>query len=549
MNNLTQQPNLPLPAETAAARAFAERVRANQQQLAANLRPHYDFIVCGAGSSGSVVARRLAENPAVRVLLLEAGGSDDVSAVLDPEQWATNLNTDRDWGFQAEPNPHLNNRKVPMSMGKVLGGGSSINVMLWARGHRSDWDFYAAEADDLAWGYEAVLGLYRRIENYLGAPDARYRGTDGPMTVGPATNPIPVNLALLDGAESVGLPRFESPNGRLLEGSAGCAPTDLFIHNGQRQSVFRSYAYPLLDQSNLTVLTGALVTRITFEGKKATGVEISYQGKTRRVAAGQEVVLSLGAIETPKLLMQSGLGDEVELTKFGIPLVQHLPGVGRHMQDHPGIGCIWECQQPLNPTSTLGQAVAFWPSEAGLAAPNLMASSSTIPLSSPETLAKYALPQDSWTLFMGLVRPQSRGQVRLSGPQPTDPPLIQPNYLSHPDDLKALTTGLEVCRAIGNSAALRPFWKREIMPGNLQGPALEDFVRTSAATYWHQTCTAKMGRDEQAVVDNNLKVYGIENLRVADGSILPRITTGNTTAPCVVIGERAGDILKARHGL
>lgn len=540
--------NLPQPATE--ARAFAARAQANQQQLAASLQPHYDFIVCGAGSSGSVVARRLAENPAARVLLLEAGGSDEVPAVLDPEQWATNLNSARDWGFQAEPNPNLNGRQVPMSMGKVLGGGSSINVALWARGHRDDWDFYAAEAGDPAWGYEAVLGLYRRIEHYLGAPDAHYRGTDGPMAVGPAANPIPINQALLDGAESVGLPRFASANGRLMEAGAGYALTDLFIHHGQRQSVFRSYVYPLLDQPNLTVLTGALVTRLTFEGKKATGVEFTYQGQARRVAAGQEVVLSLGAIETPKLLLQSGIGQEAELAKFGIPLVQHLPGVGQNMQDHPGIGCIWECTRPLDPTSTIGQAVAFWASEAGLAAPNLMASSSTLPLSSPETLARYApLPPDSWTLFMGLVRPQSRGQVRLSGPRPTDPPLIQPNYLSHPADLQALATGLDVCRAIGNSAALRPFLKREIMPGKLQGSALEDFLRTSATTFWHQTCTAKMGRDEQAVVDSNLSVYGVEHLRIADGSVLPRITTGNTTAPCVVIGERAGDILKARHGL
>jgi choline dehydrogenase len=528
---------------------FVTRVRANQQNLAANLKGRYDFIVCGSGSSGSVVAARLAENPEVSVLLLEAGGSDDVPSVRDPILWSANLGSERDWGFVSQPNPHLNGRSLAMSMGKVLGGGSSINLMVWARGHKNDWNYFASEAGDPAWNYESVLSIYRRIEDWHGNPDPQYRGTGGPVFVQPAPDPNPIALGMLEGAQGAGLPVYDSPNGRMMESEGGCSLADLRIRNGQRLSVFRSYVFCYMDRPNLTVLTGALVTRVGFEDKRAAGVEVEYNGGVHRIAAGSEVILSLGAINTPKVLMHSGIGDRAELARFGLPVIQHLPGVGQNFQDHVAVAsCMWEYAKPMEPRNNGSEATFFWKSDTGLDTPDMQPFQGEFPLTSPET-AKLNPPANCWIMFPGIVRPKSRGRLRLTGNDPHSAIEIHANTLAHPDDWRAMLRCVELCREIGNSKALSRFVKREVMPGNLKGAELERFIRDAAVTYWHQTCTAKMGRDTMSVVDANLKVYGVENLRVADGSIMPRVTTGNTMAPCVIIGERAAEILKAAHKL
>jgi len=528
---------------------FAERVRVNQQKLRSSLKSQYDFIVCGSGSSGSVVARRLAENPDVSVLLLEAGGSDEVPSVTEAARWFENLGSERDWKFVAQPNPHLKGRSMPLNMGKVLGGGSSINVMAWARGHKNDWDFFASESDDPAWNYESVVDIYRRIEDWQGAPDPGRRGTGGLVFVQSAPDPNPIAPAMVEAAASIGMRTFDSNNGRLMEGSGGASILDLRVRDGKRLSVFRTYAFPYMDRPNLTVLTNALVTKLILEGKRATGVEIAFDSKIQRITAGLEVVLSLGAMHTPKVLMLSGIGDQAELRRLGIPVVQHLPGVGQNFQDHFGIACVWEYQQPLAPRNNGGEATFFWKSNPGLDTPDLQTCLGEFAFSTTETAAKFNPPAASWSLFGGVIRPKSRGQIRLTGSNPDAPVQIEANTLSHPNDLKAAIACVELCREIGNSAALRPFANREVMPGNLKGPELEDFIRDSAATYYHQTCTAKMGRDSMSVVDAQLKVYGIENLRIADGSIMPRVTTGNTMAPCIIIGERAGQLLRTSHKL
>src|SRR3979490_1328744 len=371
---------------------FAERVRANQQKLTAELKPRYDFIVCGSGSSGSVGARRLAENASVSVLLLEAGGDDDVPEVMRAEQWPANLGSERDWNFSAQPNPHLNGRAIPYSMGKVLGGGSSINVMAWARGHKNDWDCFAAEAGDNAWNYESMLNIYRRIEDWHGAPDPDYRGTGGPVYVQPAPDPNPIAPAALEGARSVGIPTFENQNGRMMEGGGGASILDVRVRDGYRQSVFRSYVFPYLDRPNLTVLTGALATRVTFEGNRAAGVQFSRDGQIRRVGAGSEVVLSLGAIHTPKVLMQSGIGEQTDMQRHGIPVVQHLPGVGQNLQDHPLFACVWEYQQPLAPRNSGGEATFFSRSNLFHNTPLLQAGQGETPWSTAETAARFDGP-------------------------------------------------------------------------------------------------------------------------------------------------------------
>src|SRR5262245_25435602 len=347
-----------------------------------------------------------------------------------------------------QPNPHLNGRSLPLSMGKVLGGGSSINAVGWARGHRNDWDFFAAEAGDTAWNYESVLNLYRRIEDWHGAPDPKYRGTGGPIFVQPASDPNPIAPAMVEGARSVGLPTFENQNGRMMEGDGGAAIFDLLIRDGKRQSMFRSYTFPYMDRPNLTVLTHALVTRLTLENKRATGVEISYADKVQRISAGLEVVLSLGAIHTPRVLMQSGIGDRVELQRLGIPLVQHLPRVGQNFQNHFAIGCIWEYAQPLTPRNSASEATFFWKSNPGLDTPDLQGCQVEVPFASPEMAARFNLPADSWTLFGGVARPNSRGWIRLTGPNPLDPIQIEENALSDPDDLKAAIACVDLCREI-----------------------------------------------------------------------------------------------------
>ena len=527
---------------------LARRSRENQARLTSALQPSYDFIVCGAGSSGSVIARRLAENTEAQVLLLEAGGSDESDSVLDPAQWPTNLGSDRDWGFKAEPNPHLNGREIPMSMGKGLGGGSSINVMVWARGHRTDWDFFASEAGDTRWGYENVLGIYRRIESWQGAPDPKYRGTRGPVWVQPAASPSPIALAMLDAARELDIPVFDHPNGRMMEQVGGAAITDMLVRDGKRHSLYRAYVHPWLDRPNLTVLTEARVRRVVFQGRRAVGVEFVHRGQPMTVGARSEVVLSLGAIQTPKVLMHSGIGDRRELENLGIPVVQNLPGVGRNLQDHVSFGCTWAFSEPLAPRNSGSEATMYWKSRPDLEAPDLLFCQVEFPVPSERT-AERGVPAHGWTMFAGLAHPESRGRLRLQSADPTAPLAIDANFLSDSRDMTAAASCVEFCRALGNAQAFRPFVSGEAMPGDVKGDELDRYIRDAAVTYWHQSCTAKMGRDDMSVVDGTLRVYGVDGLRVADGSIMPRVTTGNTQAPCAVIGERAAELMREEHGL
>lgn len=524
---------------------LAARVRVNQKKLASALKPRYDFIVCGSGSAGSVVARRLAEHPAASVLLLEAGGHDDLPSIADGRQWASHLKTERDWNFQTRPNPHLNGRSDPLAAGKVLGGGSSINAMAWARGHQSDWDSFAYEAGDPAWNYESVLKIYRRIEAWQGAPDPEHRGTGGLLYINAGIGTGPIVPAMFEGTRSVGIPPFDGINGRMMEGPGGCSLIELRMRDWQRLSIFRSYTFPYMDRPNLTVLTDAPVTRLIFQGRRVTNVEFTYEGTVHRIGAGLEVVLSLGAINTPKVLMQSGVGDQAELQRFGIPLVEHLPGVGQNFQDHVTLpGVIWECRGE-EPNAAFHW---FWKSDSRLETPDLQTTQAPLGMTQRRE-ANPTLPASGWLMLPAVIRTKSRGRVRLTGSGPLDPADIESNLLSDPDDLKALVAVVELYREIGHSAALRPFLKRGVVPGNIKGPALANYLRGTAISWWHQSGTAKMGRDALSVVDATLKVYGIENLRIADGSIMPRVTTGNTMAPCVIIGERAAKALRAAHKL
>jgi len=518
-----------------------------QRKLSDPLQSHYDFIVCGSGSSGSVVAGRLAEDKSVTVLLIEAGEHDEAETVMIAAQWPLNLGSQRSWNYTSQPNPNLNRRTLPIDAGKTLGGGSSINVMTWAQGHKSDWDYFASEADDPEWGYDSVRKIYCRIEDWHGSPDPGVRGQGGPVHIEPAQAPNPIANALLEAAALIGIPTFSGHNGRMMEESEGASLVESCIRDGRRQSIFRSYVYPYIHRRNLTVVVCTQVSRLLFRGTQAVGVEVIRGGRTHEIFADSEIILSLGAIQTPKVLMQSGLGDKVALERHGIGVVQHLPGVGQNYQDHVAMDVVWEYREPLEPRNSMCEAVLFSKSDPNLDGPDIQGVGVEVPLSSIANSKRYELPVAGWGFFGGNVRPKSRGHLELTGPDPSDPIEIYGNDLSHPEDLNVALASIDLFRKIGNSLPMQQFTKREIMPGPLSGTALEEYIRNAARTFYHQSCTAKMGVDEMSVVDGHLRVYGISNLRIADGSIMPRVTTGNTMAPCVVIGERAADLIKREH--
>ncbi|MGA8695786.1 MAG: GMC family oxidoreductase N-terminal domain-containing protein [Xanthobacteraceae bacterium] len=534
---------LPAPAIGDAADKFMA-IAANQAARRATLRSSYDYIVIGSGASGSVVARRLAENQDAQVLLLEAGGEDLKPGILIPETWFFNQGGEFDWNFAAERSPSVNNRSIAQAMGKAIGGGTSINGMVWARGHKNDFDHWAKEADDDAWNYRHVLDIYRRIEDWHGVPDPQRRGSGGEVFVQPAPNPSSIAPAFLKAAESLGIPTFADQNGVMQEGSGGAAITNVRIRDGRRLNIPSSYLYPVMDQANLTVLTGAYVNRLTIESNSVTGVEFEWQNEVRRIKASSEVVLSAGAIQTPKTLLLSGIGDRAELDRLGIATVSHLPGVGRNFQDHPIIGGgLWEAPGPLPTRNNASEANLFVKSRPELNTPDLHIWHIEAAYLS-EVTGRHAV-ENVWSISPGLARPESRGFLRLKSASPQEAMEIHANMLTDPRDLAALRRSMEITRELGNSEVMKSFVKREILPGDLEGEALDNLIRDGAMSMHHPTCTAKMGQDDLSVVDAQLRVYGVKKLRIADGSIMPTITTGNTHAPCVIIGERLAEILNA----
>jgi choline dehydrogenase len=536
-------------ASLAAARATAQQggdAAITQLYNAANLKPSYDYIVVGSGSGGSVVAGRLAAESDAQVLLLEAGGTDQVENVLNPGMWPTNIRSERDWGHTADPAKSVNDRALILPMGKVVGGGSSINATVWARGHKNDFEFWAAETGDAGWSYASVLEIYKRIENWQGAADPARRGKGGRLWVTPAENPNPIAPAMIAAAKSVGIPAFDDMNGAMMEGAGGVAIANLRIRGGRRVNLPQDYLYPALRRPNLTVLTGAEATSLAMDGTRVTGVSFIKDGQLRTVQASRRVILSAGAINTPKILMLSGIGDEAELAAHGIKTRVKLPGVGQNFQDHVLVaGCIWEYNEALPPANNAAEATFFWKSDSALDTPDLQPFQIEVPYASEVTGPQFNPPAGAWSISPGLVRPRSRGRVHLASADPAAKARIDARFLSDPADLKAVLRGIELCREIGNSAAMKPFVKREVMPGPLDAKAMELFARNAAGTYFHESCTCKMGQDEMSVVDGRLSVRGVEGLSIADASVMPRVATGNTMAPTVIIGERMASLLLA----
>ncbi|MFK7967317.1 MAG: GMC family oxidoreductase [Burkholderiaceae bacterium] len=524
------------------------------QRFNAPLRACYDFIICGGGTAGCVIARRLAEHADVTVLLIEAGGSDQVEAVMDTTQWMSNIGSERDWGYRAEPSDSLNGRTPVLPMGKVLGGGSSINGSIWARGHRHDYDGWAQAVDDNQWNYHSALAVFRQIEDWHGPQDTHRRGQGGLLSVRPPTNPVPLVDALLQAATRLGVPAVNDINAAAMEGDAACGLANILVQDGNRRvSMAASYLHPVLGASNLDVLLCAEVTGLTFSGKRVTGVELVQLGKQKSVSASQEVIVSLGAINTPRLLMTSGIGPESSLREHNIQLRQSLPGVGQNFHDHILLaGCCWEYLTPEAPRNNAAEFVFFSKSRADLPAPDLMPVLEETPFASEVIAQQFDVPigaSSAWTLAPGLAQPKSRGQISLASADPRAPAIVEANFMQDPEDMRAMLTCVELCRDIGNSPECAPYRKREVFPGSLNRSEMTNFIRNAAGTYFHQCGTAKMGRDEMAVVDAQLRVYGLEGLRVADASIMPTIATGNTMAPTVFIAERAATLISQAHGL
>jgi choline dehydrogenase len=525
-----------------------EAIRANQEQRSKNLGASYDYIIVGSGSAGCVIANRLGSNRALNILIVEAGDWDNAPSVLDPGKWFTNLGTERDWSHVSLPGASVNGRAIVEHMGKVVGGGSSINATIWARPFKADLDHWVEVTGDQAWGYEHGLGIYRRIENWQGPADARYRGKGGPVWVQAAHEPTPIAPALLLAAKALGHPVLADQNGRREESAGGFALMNQIIRNGQRRNMAKSFLYPVLAQKNVTLITKAYVNKVVLKGKKATGVEVNIGGRTRVISASREVILSAGGVNTSKILMLSGIGPEADLKAVGISTVVNAPEVGANFQDHilHG-GCLWEPKEPMPLKNSAANVAGFWKSNSSLRSPDINIVQIELPYTSEEVAKEYNPPATSWALCAGLTAPKSRGRVKLRSANAADPTVLDAGFLSHPDDVVALKRGIELCRDLGNSEAMRPYVKREVIPGKkLSDADLTNFVRNGATTYFHEAGTCRMGRDEHAVVDPKLRVNGIQNLRVADASIMPRIVGVATMATCVLIGERMSEILTAK---
>ncbi|MFA5596162.1 MAG: GMC family oxidoreductase N-terminal domain-containing protein [Pusillimonas sp.] len=521
-----------------------ESIRANQEKAAANLSSSYDYVVVGTGSAACALVGRLANRKNASILMIEAGDWDTAPTVLEPREWFLNLGSERDWKDVAIASPSTNNRAIPEHMGRVVGGGSSINATIWARPFRQDLDHWAQAAGDTVWGYDQSLEILKRMEAWQG-PASQYRGTNGPVWCQPADNPHPVAPAMLAACKALGFTVFDDLNGAREEGVEGFALMNQIIKNGRRNSMARAYLYPVLAKPNVTLLTGTHANKVLLSGGEAKGVEITRAGQVSSVMANQEVILCAGGINTPKLLMLSGIGDEAHLQQLGIKPVVHSPEVGKNFQDHllHG-GCLWEPNDHVPHRNSGANAAGFIKSVSGLAAPDINIVQIELPYASEVIAKQYEPPKTAWALCSGLVAPKSRGEVRLASANPLDRPIVDAKFLSHPDDVKAMARGIEICREIGNSPAMKDFVKREVAPGKvLSSKEMDDFVRNGATTYFHQSGTCRMGSDAKAVVDSRLNVNGVKNLRIVDSSIMPKIASVATMATCVYIGEQAADFI------
>lgn len=524
-----------------------ENLRQVQADRLATLSQSYDYIVVGSGSAGCALVGTLAEKTDGNILVIEAGDWDTAASIEDPRVWFTNLGTERDWGDVSIPSAGVNGRTIPEHTGRVVGGGSSINATIWSRPIKADMDHWADVTGDASWNYEASRDIFKRMENWQGTPNPEFRGTNGPVWVQPAHGVLPLVTATLEAVAQVGLPLTDDLNtDRELTGN-GFGLMNQTIKDGRRHSMARAFLYPALARSNVTLLVNTTVNRIVIEGDTAVGVECLREGETVVFRADRETILSAGGFNTPKLMMLSGIGDEADLKAVNIETAVHAPEVGKNVQDHilHG-GCLFESPEPIEHKNSAANMSGYLKTDSSLELPDVSVVQIEIPYASDVIAKEYPIanPGHTWALCGGLVAPKSKGTVTLASNDPTARPIVDMQFLSHPDDVEYLQRAIAVAREIAHAPALKDHVVTEIAPGkDLEGEELANFVRNGATTYFHASGACRMGADDAAVVDAELRVNGIRNLRIADSTIMPRIVSVPTMPACAMIGMKLADTL------
>ena len=505
------------------------------------LKAGYDYIVVGAGSGGAAVTRRLVDAGA-DVLLIEAGPPGiGIAEIDDPTQWVPLGRSIYDWGYDYAPTSRVDGRIIGIPRGKLLGGSSGINAMMWYRGHPADYDAWEAVGAS-GWAFQDVLPYFKRCEDWqCGASE--WRGAGGPLRIERSPELHPLATALIEGAGELGIPVIDDPNGPSNEGAA---PSNFNISDGKRFSSARGYLWPVLDKENLTVLTDSLAVGLGFEGNRCVSISHLVDGAEIETRAGIEIILALGAIDTPRLLMLSGIGDPAALRRLGITVEAALPGVGQNLQDHPLVRAVnFRAKRPLGPPrDNGGGTMVNWKTNAALSQPNVHAFPVQGRSATAEIAKTYDLSGDVFAIGCGLMRSRSRGYLRLLGAEPNSPLEIQPNFLLETQDIDDLIEAVDTVMQLAVTKAYADWFAGYAAPEKrLNRLETVQFIRTACSTFFHACGTAKMGDDEMSVVDSRLTVRGIEGLRIADASVIPIIPSCNTHAPVTMIGERAADFV------